>query len=136
MTEPSAVVRLIFERAWNEGDFEGLPEVLADQVVYHFRRSSRDMDLLALEGVIVLWRQAFPDLRFTIEDLTSEGDLVSARLTYGGTHLGTWKGVPATGKSFEADGMFFFRFEDGRLVEVWEVSDELGMWRQLGVVPG
>ena len=28
-----------------------------------------------------------------------------------------------------------FRIESGRIAEAWEVYDEAGMWRQLGVTP-
>ncbi|MFC9617795.1 ester cyclase [Streptomyces sp. NPDC056938] len=47
-----------------------------------------------------------------------------------GTHLGR----PATGKKVSYRGMQISRFDsDGKLVERWGSSDELGMLRQLGL---
>lgn len=31
--------------------------------------------------------------------------------------------------------MVIFRVANGRVAEAWEVYDEMGMWRQLGVRP-
>jgi len=67
-------------------------------------------------------------------DLIQEGDLVAARVRYSGTHRGTWFGIPPTGRSIEVDEMMFFRFESGRLVEAWEVDDQLTMRTQLGLI--
>ena len=44
-------------------------------------------------------RTAFPDLRFTIEKLVTEGDTVAGRLTTSGTHQGPLMGIPPTGRS-------------------------------------
>ena len=52
-----------------------------------------------------------------------------------GTHQGDFMGVPATGKRVSARGMQIGRFEDGKMVERWGSSDELGILKQLGVEP-
>lgn len=80
------------------------------------------------------WHAAFADLRFVVEDVVAEGETVAVRLVQSGTHLGEWKGVAATGRSFRSPLMMFFRFEDRQMTEVWEVSDEYSLWQQLGVI--
>lgn len=127
-----AVVREIFERAWNRADFDGLEDVFGESVSFHFRRSERATDVGDLKQLVGTWRQAFPDMCFVMEELVADGDFVVARLTHSGTHQGVWKGLAATGRRFEIDVMFFFRFEAGKLVEIWEVADEYAMWEQLG----
>src|SRR6516164_7564943 len=42
----------------------------------------------------------FPDQTLTIEDLIADEDRVAARLTAVGTHLGEFRGIPATGRRF------------------------------------
>lgn len=69
-----------------------------------------------------------------VEDVVAQGETVAVRLVQSGTHLGQWKGVAATGRSFRIPLMMFFRFEDGQMTEVWEVSDEYSLWQQLGVI--
>ncbi|WP_427007629.1 ester cyclase [Pseudarthrobacter sp. H2] len=44
-------------------------------------------------------------------------------------------GQPPTGRSSTIRGMQIGRFEDGKLVERWGSSDQLGMLTQLGLAP-
>jgi predicted ester cyclase len=82
-----------------------------------------------------VFRDAFPDLRFTAEDIIAEGDKVAARYTMRGTHQGEFMGVAPTGNRIEVTGIDIVRFEGGKMVEHWANSDELGMMQQLGVIP-
>jgi len=78
---------------------------------------------------------AVPDLRYTIDAVTAEGDLVGMRYHWTGTQTGEIRGIPATGKRVSVAGMGFFQFKDGRLIEEWAVDDTMGLLQQLGVVP-
>jgi predicted ester cyclase len=80
-------------------------------------------------------RQAFPDFRFTVEDQIAEGDLVVTRWAARGTHTGELRGIPPTGEQGCISGMSIDRLADGKVVECWVNSDELGLLQQLGVVP-
>lgn len=128
-------VRHLFAVAWNTGDISGLDAALAaDSVLFHYRGSSAYTSLAELEGLISHWRSAFPDLHMELLDLVSDTETLAARVRYSGTHEGVWFGIPPTGRSINVDEMMFFRFEDGRLVELWEVDDQLSMRTQLGVI--
>jgi predicted ester cyclase len=59
---------------------------------------------------------------------------VAARWSGTGTHRGDGLGFPATGRQVEFHGMTIVRVEQGKLVEGWNVFDQLGMLQQLGVV--
>jgi len=76
-----------------------------------------------------------PDIRFTIEDLIAEGDVVVCRFDSTATHTGTPMNIPATGKTARVSGMLQFRFADGKIAEVWAMYDLFGMLRQIGVIP-
>jgi predicted ester cyclase len=82
-----------------------------------------------------MFRSAFPDLHQEIEDLVAEGDTVAVRVTMTVTHLGPFLGVAPTGRRVRYDGMDFFRFREGKTVEHWTATDDLGLMQQLGVVP-
>ncbi len=88
-----------------------------------------------MREVATMLRTAFPDLHFTIEELVAEGDTVAGRLTMSGTHEGPLMGTPPTGRSMRQDHMHFVRFRDSKAIEHWGVRDDLGMMRQLGVIP-
>ena len=78
---------------------------------------------------------AFPDLQITIQDQIAEDDLVATRYVMRATHLGEFANIPPTGKSFTITGIEIHRFTDGKLVELWNIPDMLGMLQQLGVIP-
>ena len=84
---------------------------------------------------LALFRNAFPDLRVTIEDTFSEGDKVADRWTGRGTHQGELNGIAPTGKRVDCTGIVISRIEGGRIAEDWANFDDLGMMRQLGVIP-
>jgi predicted ester cyclase len=71
-----------------------------------------------------------------VAQLVAEGDIVAGRLTMSGTHEGPLMGTPPTGRSVRNNHhMHFVRFRDGKAVEHWGVRDDLGLMRQLGLIP-
>jgi steroid delta-isomerase-like uncharacterized protein len=91
--ENKAVIRRWIE-AFNERDLEAEAAVLAPDYVAHVPAAPG-----ALEG-LEAWRQftasfaeAFPDIRLTVEEIFSEGDLVAARVAFRGTHRGEFRGI-------------------------------------------
>jgi predicted ester cyclase len=81
------------------------------------------------------WFAAFPDIHFAVEDLIAEGDRVAARVTMRGTHQGDLMGIPPTGKQVSWTGIEIDRIKDGKYVESWLNTDDLGLMQQLGVIP-
>ena len=69
-------------------------------------------------------REAFPDLRVTVEDMIAEGDRVAARVTMRGTHLREFMGVGSTGKQVEVRAIDMFRVAGGKIVEHWGHADD------------
>jgi len=86
-----------------------------------------------IRGLVSAYREAFPDLSFTVDDTIASGDMVLVRWTAEGTHRGSLLGAPATGRFARWTGMSAFRMRDGRIVEDWVESDRLGMLQQLGL---
>jgi steroid delta-isomerase-like uncharacterized protein len=76
---------------------------------------------------------AFPDFSHNIEEIIAVGDKVIARVIDRGTHLGEFNGIPATGKKIEMSIIAIFYFEEGKIVEVREEVDFLGLYQQLGM---
>lgn len=89
----------------------------------------------ALRQVCRQLRGAFPDIRFTVEEMIAERDLVAVRWTANMTHAGGDLGFPATQKELTITGMTFARIENGRLAEGWNNWDMLGMMHGIGEVP-
>lgn len=128
---PVEIVRAVYEEAWSRGEFTGLEGTFADVVRYHSGGVDRDTGLDDLRAVVGRWRTAFPDLQFQIDEIVAADGAVAVRATLRGTHRGEWLGIPPKGNTLEVPHAFFHRFEDGRLVEVWEILDRDLMRRQL-----
>jgi steroid delta-isomerase-like uncharacterized protein len=86
-------------------------------------------------AIVRLFRAAFPDQWWHIEDLIATEDKVVARTTMTATHTGDFFGIPPTGKSVSLAGVHILRIADGRIAEHWGSNDDLGLMRQLGVIP-
>lgn len=84
---------------------------------------------------VEMYRNAFPDLRITVEDLVAEGDKVLTCWTARGTHQGEFMGIPPSGNRVEFTGISIDRIEGGKFVESWSNYDALGMMQQIGAVP-
>ena len=68
--------------------------------------------------------------------LVAEGDRVAGRFSLEGTHLGTLLSIPPTGMRVHVGVMVIARFDEAeQWVEDWASWDQLGMLRQLGVIP-
>ncbi len=80
-------------------------------------------------------RAAFPDLQLKLDRIIAEGDLVSLHWSATGTNTVAAAPFPGTGKTVAIDGMSFFRFADGKIVEEWSTYDNLTIMQQLGLIP-
>lgn len=128
------IVRRAFEEVYNRGNLDIVDELVSSDFVVH--ASSEDIHgPTGLKLYVTALRQAFPDLHLTIDDQVAEGDRVVTRWTARGTHTGTFQGTPPTGKHGTMTGIDIDRVIDGRAVECWTNTDELGLLQQLGVVP-
>ena len=133
--ENKASFRRYLEQAWNQSNLEVVDEIF-DRYVSHqpdgsvLERGPEDVKRFMGE-----FRSAFPDFHSTIEDQIAEGDKVVTRWRMRGTHRGEFRGIAPTGKDLDITGIGIFRFSDGKVVESWDNFDQLGMMRQLGVIP-
>ncbi len=130
--------RRLMEEAFGGGKVEVIDEVLdPDFVCYDPNSESgevRGADTFKQE--IEYFRQAVPDLTYTVEDQIADGDKVVTRWKASGTHEGEFFGVPGSGKRIEMSGIQIDRFdgESGKMVEEWPEYDLLGAMRQIGAV--
>jgi predicted ester cyclase len=118
-------------QAWNEGRPELLDEVYAASYRNHFNGEDLDM----LKQSLLATRAAFSGFTLTIDDQIVEGDKGVTRWTARGVHTGTHLGIPATGRPIEITGINIGRFEHGKIVDEWARGDDVGLLRQLGVIP-
>jgi steroid delta-isomerase-like uncharacterized protein len=128
------LVKRFYEEVWARGNVEFTEQVFASDYVRHDLRPTEAAAGPAGQAAIALaFRSAFPDLHWRIDLLVAEDDLVAARWTASGTHTGRWGSIAPTGRPAEFSGVNIFRFaEDGKVAEIWNHRDDLGLAEQLG----
>lgn len=123
-----------FYAAVNDGELHLLEELLADGFVEHEVVPGVPPTRDGVRYMFEMMRGAFPDYRMTVEDLLEDGDRIVVRGVMTGTHQGELFGVAATGNTVRVPFADFLRFDGGRIVEHWGVTDTGAMMQQLGEV--
>jgi len=130
-----SLVRRLIEEAVNKGNFNVLDEILSTDYVYREPTAGEKRDRAGYQEIVTTYRNAFPDIKLTIEEQIAEGDKVVTRTSGGGTHRGELFGTAPTGKRVSGiSGIVVTRIANGKVVEDNWVYDALGMMRQLGAV--
>lgn len=78
--------------------------------------------------------KSFPNKKVKIDSVTAAENLVTMRWTCSGTHKGIYQNNPATNREFKISGISIFRFENGKIKEVWQNWDKFGLMEQLGLL--
>jgi predicted ester cyclase len=130
-----ALVRRFVDEVQSGGNIDLIDEVCSPGFVNHSAPPGIPADREGLKILTAMFRGAFPDSHFTIENMVAEGDKVATRKTFHGTHGGDFMGMPPTGRVVSMGLIDIVRVSDGRVVEHWAMGDSLGMMQQLGVIP-
>ncbi len=131
--ENKALIRRGWEIA-NSGNVQAFDEFYDRNVVYHGGGGEEIRGLENLKAFLQGYFTAFPDMKMTVEDVFVEGDRVFSRVRAEGTNSGELMGMAPTGKRVEMRWiMNVARIANGKVAEEWEILDEMGMMRQLGV---
>lgn len=112
-----------------------MDELFATNFVHHNPPPGVAPDLEGYKQTVTMFRDPFPDIQYTLEDMIAEEDKVATRWTGRGTHKGEFMGVAPTGKQVTITGIQITRHVGGKIVEIWDEMDNLGMMQQLGVIP-
>lgn len=129
------VMRRAFEEIMARGNAEVVDELFARDFAGHdtsggtFDREEFRLGVLAMLA-------AFSDRQVVIADQVVDGDKVATRWQTAGVHTGEFNGIPATGRRVRMTGISIDRIVAGKVAESWEVTDDAGLLRQLGVLPG
>ena len=142
-SENRTLVERLYAEGINRHDAAGSGAFYAADAKNHGRTVGRE----GMQRVFQALFSTFPDFHYRIDEATAEGERVVCKVTMTGTHRGEptalpeafsgmLTGVAPTGKKVEVLQFHSFRVVDGMIAEHAAVRDDLGMCRQLGLVPG
>lgn len=126
-----------FYKEFSAGNTDVFLDLYADSVKRHtYNGLSQDVSAQQLQEVFKTVKQLLPDLNAEIHNIYASGDLVIAEVTWTGTHTATtFFDIPATNKPFTLHTLNVRRFENGKVVEDWDVSDDLVFLQSIGYLP-
>jgi steroid delta-isomerase-like uncharacterized protein len=127
-----AVARTFFEEVLGQGKLEKYSNFHTADFVGH----SAERDFTLAEDLVAAReeRTALPDMRFAVNHIVAEGDLVVVHWTVWGTNTQPGMGLPATGKPIKTSGMTLFRFSAGKISEEWNAWSMLSVLKQVGLL--
>jgi steroid delta-isomerase-like uncharacterized protein len=136
MADNKALAKRFNDEVMNQGKLETIDEIVAEDFVEHQELppgvpAGRE----GLKAFVTMFRGAFPDLKVETTKIVADGDEVWMQSVMTGTHKGELMGIPATGKKVSLAMFDRVVVRDGKAVEHWGVSDDMGMMTQLGVIP-
>lgn len=130
------LVRRLIEEDLNVLDRSVAAEIIAPDFFDPTNPPGMQHGLEGHNAIVELFHTAFPDVRWTIDDMLAEGDRVMVVLTMTGTHRGLFFGIEPTGKRVTVRGIHVLTIRDGKISEHQGVNDDLSFMRQLGAIPG
>jgi steroid delta-isomerase-like uncharacterized protein len=122
-----------FAEAVNTGNFDLFREAVAPDCVDHDPAPDQGPGPEGYRKFFSAVRAAFPDLAVGLDTMVADEESIAFAYTMNGTHRGVLMGIAPTGKKMKIRGVQISKFRDGKMVERWGSSDQLGMLEQLGV---
>jgi steroid delta-isomerase-like uncharacterized protein len=135
MSDENIAVSRRFADAIAKGSAQAVQAELAPNFVGYFPGLPSALDVEGMTQLVNVFGSAFPGSHFDVHDEFSAGDKAVIRWTYQAVHRGEFQGLPPTGRPVAVSGITILRLKDGKIVEYAVELDQLGLLRQLGVVP-
>lgn len=125
------VIRTLYEACLNKRAYELLPTLVSTD--YAGPQGERGPEGMA--ATIKPLIAAFPDMRWTIDDLLADGEKVVVRWIWHGTQSADFRGFPNSGNAVTNHAIAIYELRKGKIIGVHMESDRLGFFTQIGVVP-
>lgn len=122
-----ALVRRFYQQVFGDWNLALVDELVSPQFRSHDWPADGPTGPQAFRDYYAAIRAAVPDARYEVDDLIGEADRVVVRWRMLGTHKGDFRGIAATGRAIQLDGIAIYRVAGGQLRERWVASDLYGL---------
>jgi predicted ester cyclase len=126
MTTPH-LVSVFYEQIWNAGSQSAVVEILSENFVFRGSLGAEMRGRARFWDYVYGVRSSMADYRCDILECVSEGPLAFAKMRFGGIHVGDFRGHRPSGLPVHWHGAALFRFENGRIGELWVLGDFAGL---------
>ncbi|MFF2654267.1 ester cyclase [Streptomyces sp. NPDC058045] len=133
--EMCAMVAEVSDRMWNQGETGAVDKYFGTGFVANMPGTAAPLGTAGFVRLAEQRHEALSGVRHRVLQLFGQGDLVFLRSEVSGVHSGLLSGVPATGRHIELTEITMWRFEGGKVAELWYQGDDFRVLDQLGLVP-
>lgn len=126
-----------FEEVWHQGREEAIDEMFAEDGIGYGLPTENGEPIRGPKDFKPFFRQfreAFPNVRVTIEETVSEGDKIAAVCRVSGALEGESLGIRAEKQPVEFTGILVLKLRDGKIIEAWNEFNFMAMYQQLNAL--
>lgn len=131
------LVRRFYDEALHRDDYAFADELFATDYARHQGTEPVQTGDAPLQSTIAReFKEIVPDVRFELGPIVAEGDLVAVHWISRGSPVGPpalMRRLVGMSGPVVVNGVNFYRFRDGRVIEIWNTRDDLPVMRQAGM---
>ena len=130
--ENKALLRRYVKEVWDKQNPDAVDDFLSPNYKRHRSPTTAPLNREEQKQLLLRFREAFPDIQLTVEEILSEDKRIAFRSTIRATHQGELFGIEPTGKQITVGLVDVIHIENGKFVEQWGGPDMLDLIQQLG----
>jgi len=119
--------------AFNKDQYDKFSEFIDASYVEHTPSPGQEAGISGLITFFKNLRTAYPDYKFTVDEVIIDGNKVVVLNTFTGTNTGPWMDMKPTGKSVNVDGIDVIYLTNGKATEHWGYVNTDKWMQQLGM---
>lgn len=135
MSNENQILLEQFADAFNRGDLVGASHFFSNNFFDYVPQSGELTQPEALQMIGEALRGAYPDARMTLQDITTDGDQLRARMTLTGTNKNDLWGVPSNDQALTVTATLVARVTDGKLAVCWQDTPLIRILRDARLAP-
>lgn len=131
------IIREVFDEMFAKGNISSYSQLVDKNIQVHCPSSWKEIHLNEIEGISnakeidEAYIKAFKMNKVEMHDIIANDDKVVVRWSCNGKHIGHFFGIEPTQKQFELTGVSIYRLHHGKIIEVWQSWDMLGLLHRL-----
>jgi steroid delta-isomerase-like uncharacterized protein len=122
--------------AWNSHDLDAAAQFYADDYAgMDIAQREPHRGARGIREFLQRYQNAFPDYRFTADEMIVAGDRAVLVWTARGTHRGSVMNIPPTGRAINVRGVSVLTIENAKVKNAIYIWDVAGLLRNIGLLP-
>lgn len=125
------LVKLYYDELWNKQNKEYIDILFDDNITFHGSLNITVNGKKGFEEYMNTILTGITNLFHSIVSLVEDGNQIAVRALYNGRHTGKLFEYEASNNKIQYNGASFFKFRDGKIVDIWVLGDLNTLTKQL-----